>query len=482
MRPVAIALLAPFALLAALTLLPARLAAGDDKKPAPKSLEGLWSGTLKTGLVDLRLVVRITTKDGAYAGTMDSVDQGVKAIPIESIELKDETVTLQLKTLAAVFEGKLKEDASEMAGRWKQAGGNLALTFKRTDKAPELVRPQLPKKPYPYAEHAVTYENKKAGIKLAGTLTAPRGDGPFPAAIMLTGSGPQDRDETIFGHKPFLVIADHLTRRGVAVLRVDDRGIGGSTGNVMNATVDDNVQDVLAGLAFLKGRPDINQAKMGLIGHSEGGLLAPLVATRSKDVAFLVLLAGTALPGEEILYLQGQAIVKSMGLKGDALKRQRAIQELFFTAIKQEPDNDKAIKLIKERLEELKKTLSPLELLQFAVQQKALDAQLKTITTPWFRSFLSYDPRTALREVEVPVLALFGEKDVQVPPKENLEAMAKALAEGGHKDHTLKELPGLNHLFQSAKTGAISEYVQIEETFAPAALTIISEWILKRTK
>jgi pimeloyl-ACP methyl ester carboxylesterase len=299
---------------------------------------------------------------------------------------------------------------------------------------------------------------------------------------MLTGSGPQDRDETIFNHKPFLVIADHLTRQGIAVLRVDDRGVGGSTGDVMKATVDDNVQDVLAGLAFLKERKEINPTKIGLIGHSEGGMLAPLVATRSKDVAFLVLLAGTGLPGDEILYLQGQTILKAMGVKGDALKKQRTMQELLFSVVKQEPDNDKVLKLVKERMEEMKKTLSPLELLQFAMQQKALEAQVKTITTPWFRSFLAYDPRPALRKLQAPVLALVGEKDVQVPPKENLEAMENALTEGGHKDHTLKELAGLNHLFQTAKTGAITEYGQIEETFSPAVLTLMSEWILKRVK
>lgn len=456
-------------------------APAQDAKP-PKSLEGLWAGTLKTGLIDLRLVVKFTKKDGAYAGTMDSIDQGAKAIPIENIEVKDDAVTLKLKTIGGVFEGKLKEDGSEIAGKWKQGSSNFDLTLKRTDKAPEVSRPQLPKKPYPYAEHEVNYENKAAGIKLAGTLTAPRGDGPFPAVIMLTGSGPQDRDETIFNHKPFLVIADHLTRQGIAVLRVDDRGVGGSTGDVMKATVDDNVQDVLAGLAFLKERKEINPTKIGLIGHSEGGMLAPLVATRSKDVAFLVLLAGTGLPGDEILYLQGQTILKAMGVKGDALKKQRTMQELLFSVVKQEPDNDKVLKLVKERMEEMKKTLSPLELLQFAMQQKALEAQVKTITTPWFRSFLAYDPRPALRKLQAPVLALVGEKDVQVPPKENLEAMENALTEGGHKDHTLKELAGLNHLFQTAKTGAITEYGQIEETFSPAVLTLMSEWILKRVK
>src|SRR5262245_25433389 len=446
-----------------------------------KSLAGLWSGTLKIGVVDLRLVVKIAKKGDGWTGTMDSIDQGAKDIPIETIEFKDGNVKLELKTVKGIFEGKLKEDGSEIVGTWKQAG-SLALTLKRTDKAPIVVRPQNPTKPYPYDEHELKYDSLQDGIKLAGTLTVPRGPGPFPAVIMLSGSGPQDRDETIFSHKPFLVIADHLTRHGIAVLRVDDRGVGGSTGDVSKATLEDNHQDVLAGIALLKNRKNIDAAKIGLIGHSEGGLLAPYVAVRSKDVAFIVMLAGTGVTGEEILYLQGQAILKGMGMPEAALKRQRETQELLFSAIKQESDNAKAKKLIQERLEEIKAELSPIEQALFEAQKKGMEAQVAALTTPWFRAFLTHDPRPELRKVQIPVLALIGEKDVQVPPKVNLEEIGKALAEGGNKDHTLKEMAGLNHLFQTAKTGSLQEYGQIEETFAPAALTLMTEWILKRTK
>ncbi len=456
--------------------------ADEKKSDPPKGLDGLWSGVLKAGLVELRLVVKIDKKGDGWTGAMDSLDEGIKAIPIDPIEFKDGAVKLEFKTVKAVFEGKLKDDGSELIGAWKQRGASLSLTFKRTDKAPEIARPQNPKKPYPYDEHEVKYDSLQAGIKLAGTLTVPRGQGPFPVVIMLSGSGPQDRDETIFNHKPFLVIADQLTRQGIAVLRVDDRGVGGSTGDVSKATLEDNLEDVLAGIVLLKARKDIDGTKIGLIGHSEGGILAPFVATRSKDVAFIVLLAGTGLTGEDILYLQGQAILKSMGAGEAQLKRQRETQELLFSAIKQEKDNDKAKKLIHERLAELKSKLSPIEQALFETQKKALDAQIAAITSPWFRFFLTYDPRPALRKVQVPVLAIIGEKDLQVPPKENLEAIGKALAEGGNKDHLLKELPGLNHLFQTAKTGSIQEYGRIEETFAPAALTLMAEWILKQVK
>jgi pimeloyl-ACP methyl ester carboxylesterase len=457
--------------------------AADEKKSEPsKSLDGLWSGTLKAGVIDLRLVFKIDKKSDGWTGSMDSIDEGLKGIPIEPIDVKDDAVKLELKTVKAVFEGKLKADGSEMVGAWKQRGANLSLTLKRTDKAPEIVRPQNPKKPYPYDEHEVKYHSLQEGIKLAGTLTVPRGQGPFPAVIMLSGSGAQDRDEMIFNHKPFLVIADHLTRHGIAVLRVDDRGVGGSTGDVSKATLDDNAQDVLAGIALLNSRKEIDANKIGLIGHSEGGVLAPYVAARSKDVAFIVMLAGTGVTGEEILYLQGQAILKAMGMPEAALKRQRETQELLFSAIKQESDNDKAKKLINERLAELKSKLSPIEQALFEAQKKGIEAQVAALTTPWFRNFLTHDPRPELRKVRVPVLALIGEKDVQVPPKVNLEEIGTALAEGGNKDHTLKEMAGLNHLFQTAKTGSLQEYGQIEETFAPAALTLMTEWILKRTR
>jgi fermentation-respiration switch protein FrsA (DUF1100 family) len=457
-----------------------------DKKQAPTpaaGVNGLWLGTLKAGAVDLRLLFKIERKaDGTHTGTMDSIDQGARGIPIDGIQVKDGKVRLELKKIKAVFEGTLKDGGAAIVGQWKQLGPPLPLTIHRTDKAPALVRPQEPKKPYPYAEHEVVVENKAGGVKLAGTLTVPRGKRPFPAVVLLTGSGPQDRDETVFGHKPFLVIADHLTRRGIAVLRLDDRGVGGSTGDTFKATLNDLTGDALAAVGFLKERAEIDGAKIGLIGHSEGGLVAPLAASRSSDVAFIVLLAGTGLPGEDILYLQGQAIMKSVGAGEKDLKRQRMLQELLFTVIKKEKDDATARKLILKKLAEEKAKLPAEEQKEMAVLNDAVEAQLKVVLTPWFRFFLTYDPRPALRKIRIPVLALIGAKDLQVPAKENLKALGEALQQATNKDYTLKEMPGLNHLFQRAKTGAIAEYGQIQETIAPAALEEMTRWILQRTK
>jgi pimeloyl-ACP methyl ester carboxylesterase len=468
--------------------LPAGLFVHADEKQqgklATKSIDGFWQGTLKVAVTELRLAFKISKKpDGTLTATMDSLDQGAKDIPIQEVRFKDNTLHLELKKINASFEGKMNQDGSEIAGLWKQSGLDLPLTLKPVAKPVELNRPQEPKKPYPYAEEEVAYQNKKAGIKLAGTMTLPRSKGPFPAVLLITGSGPQDRDETLMGHKPFKVLADYLTRRGIAVLRVDDRGVGQSTGDHAKATTMDFADDVEAGVAFLKSRPDIDPRQIGLIGHSEGGVIAPIVAGRSKDVAFIVMLAGTGITGEQILYLQGQAILKAMGVSApQLLARQRIFQQILFTTMKAEPDNATAQKKIREVLAKETAKLTEAEKKAAAKQQAALDAQIKTVLTPWFRFFITYDPTSALQNVKCPVLALNGEKDVQVDPKENLTAIAKALIAGGNQDYTSVELPNLNHLFQTCQTGAITEYGKIEETIAPAALQVIGDWIVKHTR
>lgn len=453
-----------------------------DAKAAPGGPEGTWEGTLKIAKIDLRLALHFSRKGDKLSGTLDSIDQGAKGIAMDTIEVKDRSVRVEWKALKAVFQGKLTQDGTALEGRWEQSGLDVPITFRRTAKATELVRPQHPKRPYPYKEEEVTFENKKAGVKFSGTLTVPRGEGAFPAVVLLSGSGPQDRDETLFGHKPFLVLADYLTRRGIAVLRVDDRGVGGSTGDTFQATLADHAGDALAAVAYLKGRKDINAKQIGLLGHSEGGIVAPLAATKSKDVAFLILLAGTGLPGEQILYAQGQAIAKALGFGAEELARQRQAQEAIFGALRQEKDNTKAKKLIQQRLAEIIAKLPEEEQKKAKEAQGLVEGQLKVVLTPWFRAFLDYDPRPALRQVQVPVLALTGEKDLQVLPKENLKAIADALKEGGNQDYTVKELPNLNHLFQTCKTGSLTEYGRIEETFAPSALALIGDWIVQRTK
>jgi len=286
----------------------------------------------------------------------------------------------------------------------------------------------------------------------------------------------------VFNHKPFWVLSDYLTRRNIAVLRVDDRGVGGSTGSISESTSEDFAQDVLAGVDFLKGRNEIDAKRIGLIGHSEGGIIAPLVAAQSKDVAFIVLMAGTGLTGEEILYLQGALISRAEGISEEDIQTNLKDQKRIFTVLKKEEDNEVVIKTLRRHYEEDMAKLSEEERKDSEVTDAQWKSQMNQVTSKWFRFFLTYDPKTALRKVKCPVLALNGELDLQVPPKENLSAIEQALQEGGNPDFTLKELPKLNHLFQTAETGAVSEYVRIEETISASALEVIGDWVALKAK
>ena len=447
------------------------------------SIEGIWQGELKVPGIELRIVFKISKKpDGTLTAVMDSPDQGVTGIAVEKVIVKDNTLYMEINSVGGIFEGKISNDFLTIEGQWRQSGQSLPLTVKRVNTAIEILRPQEPKKPYPYLEEEVIYENKAVGIKLAGTLTLPSEQDSFPAVLLITGSGPQDRNEAIAGHRPFLVLADYLTRQGIAVLRVDDRGVGRSTGDFSPATSEDFASDVLAGIEYLKARKEINPKKIGLIGHSEGGIIAPMVAVKSPDVTFIVLMAGTGLTGEEILYLQSGLISKEMGISEKDITKNLQLNNKIFSVIKEEEDNKIAEEKIRQMFMTYWEDLSEEEKSRIGNPEDYLKAQLQSLLSPWFHFFLTYDPQPTLSKVKCPVLAINGEKDLQVPPKENLSAIKEALQTGGNENFTIKELPGLNHLFQTAQTGAPAEYAKIEETISPVALKIISDWILQQAK
>ena len=452
---------------------------GQEQPQAP-GLAGAWQGVLKFPGIELRIVFRLSQNpDNSWVAVLDSPDQGAKDIPTSKVVVENERLLIEAQLIGGSFEGKINADVTAIEGQWKQGGLDVPLLLKKTDKIEALNRPQEPKKPYPYREEEVAYENPAAAIKLAGTLTLPGGDGPFPAALLITGSGPQDRDETVMGHKPFWVLADHLTRRGIAVLRVDDRGVGGSGGDPALATSLDFSGDVLAGIAYLKGRKDIDPKRIGLIGHSEGGLIAPLAASQnSVDVAFVVLMAGPGLTGEEIMVLQGKLISQANGASAADTVRDGVQQQRMFSIVKEEKDPAVMEARLRQAMKDDAAKLSPEE--QKKSPAAAQEAALKMILSPWFRFFLSHDPRPVLMKVKCPLLAVNGEKDLQVPADVNLKAIAAALKDGGNRDFTVKKLPGLNHLFQTAQSGSPSEYSKIEETIAPAALQLIGDWILER--
>ena len=438
----------------------------------------IWEGPIKLpGGLELRFRLRVSRPEGGpIRATADSPDQGSNGLKVDSIAIDQTSFKFTMKALKVEYSGTLDAAGAEAKGDFVQNGVKSPLTLKKVAKPTEARRPQVPKRPYPYREVPVTYANEAAKITLAGTLTIPEGAGPFPAVLLITGSGPQDRDETLLGHKPFLVLADHLTRRGIAVLRVDDRGVGGSTGDTMNSTSEDFAGDALAGVAYLRSRKEVDRGKIGLIGHSEGGIVAPMAAARSGDVAFLVLMAGTGLDGEQILTMQRTLILKAAGATDDEVARQNDLAREMIAVVKDEKDPKAAAAKLKALARKAAEALPGKEREALA-DADAADPGVAMLNSPWFRFFLTYDPRPALAKVECPVLAINGETDLQVPPRENLAAIAEALKGGGNSHVTVLEFKGLNHLFQTSATGSPSEYGRIEETIAPAALEVISGWI-----
>lgn len=446
------------------------------------NLTGIWSGALDLGGSKLDLIFHIEREaDGFLSGLMDVPAQGAKGIPITFVGEKDDKIVFDVALIAGVFTGEFDQASQTLEGVWEQSGMQLplSLTSVEATEVPSFNRPQEPQPPYPYHEEDVAYLNQSEGIKLAGTFTRPYGEGPFPVVLLISGSGPQDRNEELMGHKPFLVLADYLTQRGIAVLRVDDRGVAESEGNFASATSLDFARDVLAGVNYLKTRKDVNPKQIGLIGHSEGGLIAPLVASESADVAFIVLMAGPALNGEEISYLQSELLLRASGISEEVVSQQRAILEELFGIVKNVKDVDQAIAEMKAVMLAPYAELSAEELAALGDIETPIMMQIAQFLSPWYQFFMTYDPLPTLKGVDCPVLAINGSKDLQVPAGPNLQLIEKTLKESGNQNFAVMELPGLNHLFQTAETGSPGEYMLIEETISPLALKTMGDWILE---
>lgn len=458
----------------ALLLITSSLFAQIDHKK--NILPGSWLGKISVSSVDMRLVfnLKLNEKDSLIA-TMDSPDQGAKNIPLGRVLLTDNKVTIKAPLLIGEYAGTITGD-SAIDGTWTQRGNSYVINLKKL-KAPFVInRPQEPKSPFPYTSEDVSFLNEKFDIKLSGTLTLPEGSGPFKAVIMITGSGPQNRNEEIMGHKPFLVIADYLTRHGIAVLRYDDRGIGRSQGKYIEATSADLATDAEAGYNFLKNNSKINAKEIGFIGHSEGGLIAPIVVSSNPDIGFIVSLAGPGVKGQQIILRQSEDISRLSGVKEKDIKETKEINKKFYSIVIKEKDNNKAeAKILGYYKEILEKKKSSSEEIDKALKQTKMTFGASSYT--WFRYFIMSDPSVYWKKVKCPVLALNGDKDIQVAAGENLPAIEKVLKSSGNKSNKFVLLPGLNHLFQHCKTGLPNEYNTIEETFSPEALKIISDWI-----
>ena len=467
-----------------------RKAAGQAVPPAA---DEIWAGTLDAVVQKLPLRFRIGKgADGQADVRMDSLGQKAGGFRAERV-VAGEAWTIKVPAVKGEFAGKLGPDG-KLTGSWKQGGANLPLVLEKVAAGaaaalpPEQRRPQTPKPPFPYDVREAAFRNTNDGVDLAGTLTLPQGAGPWPAVVLVSGSGQQDRDETLMDHKPFLVLADALSRAGIAVLRYDDRGVGGSGGDPTKATSVDFARDAEAAIEWLKERPDIDPARIGVVGHSEGGLIAALLAARRTDLAGIVMLAGTGVDGGRILVSQGELVLKSEGLgDADQIRRSRVMQEAMIDAVRGSDESTDPAALAAQAGARIRADLADeIDKADKAdeVDEAQLDAAvadgLRRLTAPWFRFFIGHDPATALAKITCPVLAIIGEKDVQVDPALNLPAIRQALAAGGNTDATVEEIPGLNHLFQTCTTGAVSEYDRIEETLAPVAIATVRDWLVKR--
>jgi len=422
--------------------------------PETEAVSGNWRGVLVAGGSE----IPVTFSLGATSRMEGNV--------IAHLSVAGRRVTVTVPRAGGVFEGALSDDGAQLVGEWRQSGQTLPLTLQR-GAATVRNRPQTPVAPFPYRAEEVGYDNpNRPGVHLAGTLTLPEGRGRFPAVILITGSGSQDRDETMLGHKPFLVIADYLTRRGFAVLRVDDPGVGGSRGANANDTSVDFASDVAAGVAYLRTRRDIDSRRIALLGHSEGGLIAPLVARDDPSLAGIILLAGPGVSGADILVEQVRAIVLSAGGSPALADAQADLQRQVVDALIASPDEATARANVGAVLR-----ASPIA--QSAPQQ--IDAKVDEVVTPWYRAFVAYDPAPTLRELRVPVLALLGEKDVQIVAAQHEPALRAALAD--NRRASVVVLPGHNHMFQTANTGAISEYAEIEHTMSDQTLAAMGDWL-----
>ncbi len=344
-------------------------------------------------------------------------------------------------------------------------------------------RPQEPTGPFPYLAEEISFNNATAHITLSGTLTIPaNANQKYPAVILISGYGPQNRDSEWIGHKPFLILADHLTRLGIAVLRYDDRGFEKSTGNYQSGTSLDFATDVESAVQFLKSRKEIDAKNIGLIGHSDGAMIAPMVATRSTDICFIVMLAGPGIPGGELLAKRQELLERKLGKPESEIQKSKKYLETL-TGIIVNTEDEKSLSIALQKFAMETKDQIPADQLPAGMtKDEFISRQITMLTSPWFKYFLTYDPKATLEKVKCPVLALTGDKDVQAPSVENLQAIESALRSGGNTDVSIKELKGLNHMFQECHTGMIDEYVKIEQTFSPMALDEISQWVIQHVK
>lgn len=446
-----------------------------------EEVSGSWLGTLDVGSMSLRLIFNISEDgDNAFRATMDSPDQGQNDVPLGEVSVTGDSLRIDAPMLMGFYLGKFTSSAS-IEGSWSQAGRSYSLDLEKQTTPFVLKRPQEPRPPFPYNIEEVNFPQIREGFFLSGTLTLPEGEGPFPAVVLVTGSGSQNRDEEIFGHKPFWVIADHLSRRGIAVLRYDDRGVAASGGMAAGATTADLAMDARSALEYLGSRNEIDLSRLGLIGHSEGGLIAFMLASEYKDVSFIVSLAGPGVDGKTILLDQSEYINRLSGVGKSVLVDNRIVMAKVYDLMKINESHASWGEEVIEFTSSYYSNNSTSEYSEEDIEQikRNLLNSIPEASYAWMRYFVMSDPTTYFASISCPVLALNGAKDCQALAENNINAIKKGLQDSGNKEVTAMILPGLNHLFQNCTTGLPSEYNLIEETFDLNALGLMAAWILQ---
>lgn len=446
---------------------------------------GTWEGKINVG-VTLRIVFHFKDSLGMLTGTTDSPDQGITGIPCANIITRNDSLLLDVPEFKGRYAGRFLNDTT-IQGRLTQTVG-IDLVLTKVKKATALNRPQTPRPPFPYKSEEVTYRNRDNTITYGATISIPRGKGPFPAVLLITGSGAQNRDEEIFEHKPFAVIADHLAREGYLVMRVDDRGVGKTTGNFATATTADFMQDAGIGLDYLKKRKETDARHLGIIGHSEGGMIAPMLAAARSDIDFIILLAA---PGDKIAKLmedQNKAVLLSRGFTTEVANSYGHLYREMIAVLSGAGDTTEAEQKL-HNIVSAWRTSTPkgtvmgtTGITTDSTQRLFVKAFASSLGTPWYKYFLNFDPQVYLSRVKCKVLALNGDKDLQVISSSNLAAIRQALSQSGSRNYEVKELPGLNHLFQSCKKCTLAEYGELKESFSPAALNVMTGWLRKHVK
>ena len=446
---------------------------------ANDQLAGSWQGVLNTGSMEIRLVFNIVVaEDGSLNATLDSPDQGAMAIPLGEVSNRGDSLRIEAPIIGGFYLGKFESESS-CEGEWHQSGISLKLDLEKKENVIVLNRPQEPQAPFPYLEKEVSFTNVEQGFSLGGTLTLPEGEGPFPVAILVSGSGSQNRDEEIFGHKPFKLLADQLTRKGIAVLRYDDRGVGSSGGSAAESTTGDFAGDARSAFDYLLNNNKIDHSKIGIIGHSEGGMIAFMLASSHEDIAFIISLAGPGVDGKTILLEQSDYINRMSGVDSAILEDNRivmsAVYDIMIANESYQVWEEQVIDFTsKFYVDQAAGNYSEEDIEQI---KRNLLGSIPASAYAWMRYFVMFDPTPLFESIKCPVLALNGEKDCQVLAEKNIQSIKNGLLTAGNSNTLTMILPGLNHLFQNCETGLLDEYGILEETFDPKTLDMMSEWI-----